>query len=221
METGTPPPPWRGTPLPRGRHKLKREDVEGSQRQRLLRAMLELVGESGYPETNVSAVVAAARVDRNAFYAHFEDKLSCFLALCDQEASSLFEQVLEASAPEPTWRRAVAAGAEAYLRWWQERPLFSRAYLVELPAAGPRAMTQRVEASAPFRQMFLGLGARARQEEPGLSPMPELALELLDSGIINLVANEVREGRTEHLAELAPDLATLICALVAGPPAVP
>ena len=207
--------PWRGTPLPPGRHKLPPSEVRASQRERLLRAMLEEVAAHGYAATTVPNVVAAARVSRNAFYALFDDKLDCFLALCDEEAVGLFEAASAAGA-EPNWRDAVRRGVEAYLRWWQERPAFSRAYFTEMPAAGPAAVAQRERQSDPYRQMFAALGARARVEEPGLPPMPALAARLAVVGVTELVAEEVRAGRTDRLSELRDDLADAVIALFAG-----
>src|SRR5690242_15400907 len=120
---------WAGDPLPRGRHKLPREAVRASQRERLLRAMAELVGEQGYQATTVPQVVAAARVSRNTFYGFFTDKTECFIALCEQVGTELHAE-LAAFADEPDWLTALRRGLEAYLRWWQQRPAFTRAYLV-------------------------------------------------------------------------------------------
>src|SRR5213080_2724863 len=101
--------------------------------------MLDSVAERGYEATTVPDVVAAARVSRNSFYALFADKLDCFLALCDEEAVGLFDAV-SGAASERDWRSAVRTGVDAYLRWWQERPAFSRAYFTEMPAAGLAAV---------------------------------------------------------------------------------
>jgi AcrR family transcriptional regulator len=207
--------PWRGTPLPRGRHKLPPDEVRASQRERLLRAMLESVGEHGYAATTVPEVVAAARVSRNAFYEFFSDKLDCFLALCDEEARGMLGSVV-AAGEEPDWRSAVRRGAVIYLRWWQERPAFSRAYMAEVPAAGPAAVEQRERASEAYREMFAVLGARAREEEPNLPPLPALAPRLLVAGITELVAEEVRAGRVGRLTRMTDDLADLIVAVLSG-----
>src|SRR6266542_2460766 len=96
---------WRGEPLPRGRHKLSAEAVRTSQRERLLRAMVECVGERGYAETTVPRVVAAARVSRSSFYAFFEDKTDCFIAACDEASSDLLASLMEL-ASEPDWVEA-------------------------------------------------------------------------------------------------------------------
>jgi AcrR family transcriptional regulator len=207
--------PWRGTPLPPGRHKIPPSEVRASQRERLLRAMLEEVGARGYAATTVPRVVAAARVSRNSFYALFDDKLDCFLALCDEEAVGLFDATL-AAAEEPDWCSAVCRGVEAYLRWWRERPAFSRAYFIEMPSAGPAAVEQRERQSDPYRQMFAALGDRARDEEPGLPPMLGLAPRLAVVGVTELVAEEVRGGRVGELSDLRDDVADAIVTLIAS-----
>jgi AcrR family transcriptional regulator len=206
---------WRGEPLPRGRHKLDPKTVKSSQRERLLRAMLESVGERGYQATTVSQVAAAARVSPNTFYEFFADKLDCFIALCDEEARGLLDAAL-VGASAPTWREAVRRGVAEYLRWWQDRPAFSRAYLLELPAAGRPAFEQRIRASRPFAEMFRGLAVRARAEEPELPAPPKLGPDLLIVGVIEIVAREVGAGRADRLQEMSADLEALIITLLSS-----
>jgi AcrR family transcriptional regulator len=55
-------------PLPRGRHSLSREEVEGSQRERVQRAMAEAMAEKGYALTSVADILRRARVSRETFY---------------------------------------------------------------------------------------------------------------------------------------------------------
>jgi AcrR family transcriptional regulator len=205
---------WRGEPLPRGRHKLSRERVLASQRARLLSAMLTCVGERGYAATTVPEVVATARVSRNAFYALFEDKTDCFMAVCDELTAELLD-AMYALADAPDWIEAVRRGMTLYLRWWQDRPAVARAYLVELPAAGAGAAQQRDRHLAGFRDLFATLAARARVEDPGLPSLAPLAPRLLVLGINELVAEEVRAGRTSELDELHDDLVRHTVALLA------
>lgn len=194
--------------LPKGPHKLSREVVRSSQRARLFRAMLESVGECGYAGTTVPDVVARAKVSRNAFYALFADKDDCFLSLCDEFAAQMLEELGSPTASD--WRGALREGVDAYLRWWQQRPAFSRAYLVELPVVGSRALEQRDRQYAYFRDLFDGLAAWARSEEPGLPPLHPLATRTIVLAVTEMVAEEVRAGRTTRLTELAPDLTRLI-----------
>jgi AcrR family transcriptional regulator len=191
--------------------------VKSSQRERLLRAMLECVSTCGYAATTVPQVVAAARVAKNAFYEFFDDKLNCFLELCDEEAADLF-RVASTGPAAPNWRLRAAQRTEAYLRWWQERPAFSRAYLVELPFAGPPAIEQRERQSEPYRRMYRAVARRARAEEPHLPPMPARAPDILVAGIVDVVARDVRSGRTDSLVARAPELTSATLAILSGEP---
>jgi AcrR family transcriptional regulator len=204
----------RAEPLPRGRHKLSAEAVLASQRERLVRAMLQLVGEDGYEATTVPQVVAAARVSRNAFYELFEDKADCFLAACDVIAQELLDELL-ALASEPDWVAALRLGTHRYLTRWQQRPTIASAYLVSLPVVGARAMEQRERQYAAFRAMFSALGARARAEQPELGVLDELAPRVLVIVITELVAEEVRAGRTASLPDLSEQIALLAIRLLA------
>ena len=206
--------PWVGEPLPRGRHKLGADIVRASQRERLIRAMLETVAERGYEATTVPEVVARARVSRNAFYEFFSDKTSCFIAACDEEASELLGVVL-AFGSERSWTDALRKGTRAYLDWWAKRPAFARAYFIGLPMAGEPAVAQRQRGYERFGTVFVELGNRAREEQPALPPMPEIVSRFLILAITELVADEVRADRTERLPELEPEIVTIAARLLA------
>src|ERR1700752_265237 len=60
--------------LPTGAHGLAREEVERDQRDRLRRAMIELIAERGYPAVRVADLTKLARVSRPTFYSLYEDK---------------------------------------------------------------------------------------------------------------------------------------------------
>jgi AcrR family transcriptional regulator len=204
---------WQGEPLPRGRHKLDPSVVRASQRERIVRAMLECVGRDGYEATTVPHVVATARVSRNAFYEFFADKADCFIAVCDETARELLGELV-ALVSEPDWIDAMWEGTHRYLRWWQERPTLSRAYLLSLPTVGERAVAQRERHYMAFREMFAELGRRARAEQPELPPLGEIVPRVLVLVITELVAEEVRAGRTARLTELADDVALLAIRLL-------
>lgn len=206
--------PWRGEPLPRGRHKLSAAEVRSSQRERLLRGVVECVAKHGFDSTTVPMVVAAARVSSNAFYEHFADKTDCFLAACDAVAGELLGE-LATLASEPSWLKAIAKGMDLYLRWWQERPSFARAYLLSLQGAGERAFEQRERTYELFAALFEELGRRARAEQPALVPLSPLAPRALVVSITDVVAREVRAGRGATLERLAPELTRLSISLLA------
>ncbi|MGW5640849.1 TetR/AcrR family transcriptional regulator, partial [Streptomyces sp. NPDC003832] len=62
------------TDLPRGPHGLARELVTGSQRQRLLYAMIVAVADKGYTAATVADATRRAGVSRKTFYELFTDK---------------------------------------------------------------------------------------------------------------------------------------------------
>jgi AcrR family transcriptional regulator len=205
---------WRGQPLPRGRHKLDAQTVRSSQRERLIRAMLETVARRGWEAMTVPEVVATARVARNSFYEFFSDKADCFLAACDEEATDLLRAV-QAFIDEPDWLENMRLAVRAYLRWWAQRPQFARAYLIGLPAAGERAIAQRERSYELFAENFAQAGRRARAEQPSLPPLPALVPMVLVRAITEMVAAEVRAGRTDRLSDLEDDLIFIAVKLLA------
>ena len=190
--------------LPKGRHNLPPHVVRASQRERLLAAMLESVAERGYAGTTVPQVVAQARVSRNAFYALFTDKTDCFLALCDELGGELLEALSTIGAPD--WEGLLRQGTSYYLRFWSERPAFARTYFVELPSVGPRAIEQRDRMYGRFLALFEELAALARPD----AGVPRLVPRMLVVAITELVAEEVRAGRTEQLPGLEDELVELL-----------
>ena len=201
-------------PLPRGRHRLPREVVRASQRERLLRAMAEVVSAEGYEATTVPKVVAAARVSTNAFYEFFSDKTDCFIALCEQAGEELFAD-LATFGSAPDWLTGLDRALDVYLRWWVERRALTIAYLVELPAAGRRAVEEKERQHERFTVMMRWVAERARREQPDLPPLSELALATAVSAPTELIAREVRAGRLDHVPELKDDLRDLLVKLLA------
>jgi AcrR family transcriptional regulator len=183
--------------------------VRESQRERLMRAMMELAGDKGFAATTLPEIAALARVSPNVFYEHFADKTDCFIAVCDEAAREILDQLLKL-ASEPDWLMAVRVGVDRYLCWWAHHPAFARAYFVELPAAGERALERRDRQYEAFREMFRALAARARHEQPELREPPEVALRALVPAITEIIGEEVRAGRTHRLAELAGELVWLV-----------
>ena len=69
-------PNWRTgedafTKLPRGNHHISREEVVASQKGRIIRAILELVGEEGPASVSISEVARRAKVSRKTYYSIF------------------------------------------------------------------------------------------------------------------------------------------------------
>ena len=204
-------------PLPRGPHNLTRDDVLTSQRERMLEAMAAVVAAKGYASATVGDVVADAGVSRKTFYEHFQDKEECFLAGFDTGVEILLAAILAAEPSEPGRLERIRARMRAYLCTLAENPDFARTFLIEVFAAGPRALERRAEVHARFEQMIHGMYEETRRELPDLPPVPE-AIPAAAVGAFNeLVTKHVREGRTNRLPELEDALVHIQVSLFAGP----
>ena len=203
--------------LPRGPHSLAREEVLASQRGRMLEAMALAVAEKGYPATTVGDVVGRAGVSRKTFYEHFEDKEDCFLAAWDAGVEILITTVARATVEaEGDWRERLRAGARAYLETLAAEPAFARTFLIEVLAAGPRALDRRAEIHARFAELLRSLHERSRAEDPELPRLPDAVFAATVAAVNELVGDRVRQGRTAELPELEPVISYLELAFLAG-----
>jgi AcrR family transcriptional regulator len=209
--------PWSGDPLPRGRHKLAPEEVMTSQRERLLRAMAELIGEQGYAGTTVPQVIARARVSTNTFYKFFRDKTDCFIALCEELGDELLAHLASFAGGFETPEQALEAldrGIHAFVSWWPDRPALARAYFVELPVAGPRAIDERERQYARFETILRLIADRARELVPDTPPLREVEVRAASIAGRELIAEQVRAGRVEQVGEIEGDLRYLLLKLL-------
>jgi len=204
--------------LPRGPHRLAREEVLASQRGRMLEAMAHAVAEKGYAATTVADVVGGAGVSRKTFYEHFRDKEGCFLAAWDAGVQVLVDAVERAALDaEGEWRRHIRAGVRAYLHTLAAQPDFARTFLIEVLAAGPEALERRAEVHARFAELLKTLHESYRADHP--DEIPELPDEVFIAtvGAVNeLVTDRVRKGRTAELPELEDVISYLQIAFLAG-----
>jgi AcrR family transcriptional regulator len=201
--------PGEARKLPRGRHNLSRRFVVRSQRERLLDAMAQVCASEGYGAANVAAVSARAGVSRKTFYEHFRDKEDCFLAAYDAILGKFVADVIGAyEQPELSWPERVRAGLEALLSFLAAEPAFARLAIVEVVAAGPRALERYLSAV----RLLASLADEGRGEGPGHEQLPaSIAVAVVQGGAL-VIRDQILAGRTEGLPDLLPDLlyATLV-----------
>ena len=204
-------------PLPRGPHGLAREEVLASQRGRMLTAISEAVAEKGYAATTVADVVSRAGVSRKTFYEHFSDKEECFLAAWDAGVELLIDAVTRATLEaEGGWKDRLHAGVRAYLDTLVSVPAFARTFLIEVLAAGPRALDRRAHVHAQFAELLRTLHARQREVAPELPVLPDEVFVATVGAVEALVAERVRQGRIAELPELEPVITYIQVAFLAG-----
>ena len=208
--------PDRIHPLPRGPHRLGREVILASQRGRMLEAMAESVAEKGYAATTVADIVGRAGVSRKTFYEHFADKEDCFLGAYDACVDILMTQVVDAREGIADWGGAMRASLRAYLEVLASEPALARTFLVEVLAAGPRALERRTEVHRRFAELSRNLHEQARRDLPDLPELPDGVYDAMVGAINELVFELVRQGRSDELPSLEPTIFYMQLAVFAG-----
>jgi AcrR family transcriptional regulator len=204
--------------LPRGPHRLAREEVLASQRGRMLEAMASAVAAKGYAATTVADVVGGAGVSRKTFYEHFRDKEDCFLAAFDAGVQLLVDAVERATLDaDGEWREHIRAGVRAYLSALSAAPDFARTFLIEVLAAGPHALERRAEVHGRFAELLKTLHESYRADHPEEIPqLPDEVFIAVVGAVNELVSDRVRKGRTADLPELEPVISYLQISFLAG-----
>jgi AcrR family transcriptional regulator len=176
--------------------------VTESQRSRIHQAMIEVVSERGYPETRVVDVIGVAGVSRKTFYELFDSKEDCFLAAYDVLLGNLLGEATEAfelTSGSP-WAERVAAALEALLDHLSKHPDEARFAIVEVLAAGPKALTRR---DAALRQ-FTGFLESGRSETS--IELPGITSIAVAGGVNELLYSEILHGAVSRLPSRLPDL---------------
>ena len=204
--------------LPRGRHAASPEVVRASQRGRMLAGMAGAVAEKGYARVAVADVIARAGVSRKTFYEHFENKEECFLAAYDFGVQVLLEAVDEViAAAAPDWLAAASASTQRYLETLAANPNFARTFLVEVLAAGPRAIERRADVHQRFANQLAHAFAAARRDLPELPETPDYLFRAYVGAINELVTDTLVQEGAQALPGLLEPVLDVQAPLLMGP----
>jgi AcrR family transcriptional regulator len=198
--------------LARGRHGLPREFVVRSQRERLLDAMAQACAERGYGEVRVADIVRRAGVSRATFYELFRDREECFLAAYDAILAQWLTVISAAYRQEGTWAYRARAAIAAALEFMAAEPAFARMCIVEVLAAGPRAIERYLAAI----RILGSLADEAQAYAPAGAVLPSIVGRAAIAGAAGLVRGEILAGRTEQLPALLPDIVYVLAAAYLG-----
>jgi AcrR family transcriptional regulator len=181
---------------------------------RLTEGLATSIAEKGYAATTIADVVRHARVSKRTFYEHFADKEACFLALYARTSDELLALIAEAASGPAPWEERVAAAARAYFERLAAEPALSRAGLVEVQAAGARALKLRREVQRRYAELLRALSVQAAAEQPGIRPLTPALATAVVGGLNELMLEAVEAGREERLGELAGAATELLRALL-------
>jgi AcrR family transcriptional regulator len=162
--------------------------------------MLEAVGTQGYEQTTVQDAITNAGLYRQAFYDNFEDKEDCYLHAIDA-GSAWIELAMRLTATgESRWRGQLRGALGGLLSFLDEQPGIGRALLVEVHAAGARAVEKRTEAMERAAEMM----DRAREESEDVAPA--ISAEAVVAGILAVLHTRLAARQTEGFTRLLPEL---------------
>lgn len=170
-------------------------------RERILEGMLEAVGAKGYEQTTVQDAIEAAGLYRQAFYDSFSDKEDCYLQALEAGvvwAESVMREA--AAAGEPNWRGRMRGSLRGLLEFLDNRPRIGRALLVEVHAAGPRAVEKRTEAMVRAAKLI----DLARAEGDGAAPA--ISAEAVVAGILAVLHTRLASDQKGGFELLLPEL---------------
>jgi AcrR family transcriptional regulator len=184
-------------------------------RLRLLEGLAMAVSEHGYATTTIADIVKHARASKRTFYEHFADKEECFLALY-AEASSMLQKGVDQAlrAPAPSWEAQLAAGLDVYLTALESNPALTRACLLEIQAAGPRALELRLRGHARIAALLRAFVERTRVDHPTLRPLSVAMATAVVGGIDELLLVSVEAGAKSRLTEIRETAAELMRAVL-------
>ncbi len=202
--------------LPRGPHRLSREEVASHQRDRILAAMVAAAGTKGYAATTIADITSRARVSRDTFYEQFANKEACFLAAYDGLARELLNVMVAVGTTRPGYVEGLRGGVHAYLEFLSARPEAARVVTVEVMSAGGPALEHHEHTLRSSARLFQAVATQARVERPGLPTVPDVVSRAIPVAIIELITWYVREGRVKSLHELESDILYLLLMGIAG-----
>lgn len=182
-------------------------------RQRILQGMLKAVGTRGYEQTTVQDAITIAGIYRQAFYDSFDDKEDCYLQALEAGFAWVELAMREAATGQTTWRGQLRGALIGLLRFLDEQPEVGRALLVEVHAAGSKAVGKRIEAMERASAMV----DLARDESS--APAPEISAEAVVAGVLAVLHTRLAADQTSGFERLLPELMYLAVLPYFGPEA--
>ena len=193
-----------------------RAAAAASQRARLLDAVNRAAASKGYWKVTVADIVGLAGVSRRTFYEQFADKEECFLEAYWTGSIAVVEEIAAAvrESRSSDWQERVRIGFEAYTATLSAEPDLTKTLLVEVLAAGPRAVEVRRRVLEQFAELFRPRPAGTRPSDDALRGVEDRYLRGLVGAISELVQEHIYTHGAQSLTELTPTLVEMAFALL-------
>jgi AcrR family transcriptional regulator len=187
--------------LPTGAHGMAREDVEADQRDRLRRALIELIAERGYQAVRIADLTKLAHVSRPTFYALYKDKEELMLSAYEDIARRTAATALKAYEVQGSLQDRMRVSMQAFCDLAASDPDAMALFLFGAFGAGPNALQQRARSLEAFEQ-----SAELTGDSLAAAFAAGLTTKVIFGGIREVAAARLRAGRSSELPDLAPEL---------------
>ena len=171
-----------------------------TQRQRLLKGVVEVTNRHGYPGANVTAVIAAAGVSRPTFYDYFDDRDDCFIATIETLQGELLAAVVASLADRPA-QEACDAAVRALVGYASAAPGSARFLMGESMAGGAGALDIR---DRGIDQIARAIEA-AQETASAETMLADLDPRILIASTYRMLAMRLRRGEAA-ISRLTEDL---------------
>jgi AcrR family transcriptional regulator len=200
--------------LPRGRHKLTRDQISDAQRERLLAAVTELLAARGYRGFGLAEVASRAGVSLGTFYECFDSMEACVFAGYDRFIEVLLTKMAAVEVSDDDRPGLVVGLLRAYLETLQQDLVVARAYQVEIDALGPPARTRRREALTLFATYIRDRLARTTADGRPPAELPWTAYIGVVYAARQLASDALDTAPEPDLSRLGSDMEVWISDLV-------
>lgn len=143
-------------------------------RQRILDAAVQVFSSKGYHEARMDEIVEVAESSKGSVYFHFPSKEKIFLALIDEFARKLEQQLLEVIAREPDGVHRVDAALRVCLETFSQYRSLAKIFLVQAVGLGQTFEEKRLE----IHQRFVKIIQRQLDQAVADGDLPPLDTEV-------------------------------------------
>jgi AcrR family transcriptional regulator len=200
-------------PLPTGTHGLDPELVKRDQRERLQKAMIELIAEKGYPAVRIVDLAKLAHVSQPTFYSLFSDKEDLFLSAYDAVAGRAGRSVIKAYAVDKPHDQRLVAAMRAWVELAAAEAEATSLLVLGAFGAGAKALERRrLVLDKLERRIHVGRapfahdGATHAGSADPTAWAGDLTIKAILGGIREVTATRLRAGRASELPRLADEL---------------
>jgi AcrR family transcriptional regulator len=181
------------TPAPTPDAAVREGEMEGA---------LHVVGERGFREASVRAVLEYSGGHRKQFYEHFDSLEDCFQQAYATWIERLGVDLLEAAVSVNGWRAGVRAGLTRLFEFIGERPAIARALFVEVQVAGSEALAVH---DGALERLAGALDSVRSQIDPDEEP-PEPTGLFVIGGIEACICEVLSAGDANRVWDTMPEL---------------